>query len=98
MATLPQRNASASNGALTKHVAKVRILPDSIMRKTKQIIRPLLRWYATTKRDLPWRRTRDPYAIWISEIMLQQTQVKTVIPYFERWMRELPTVQSLAQA
>ena len=49
-------------------------------------------------RDLPWRRTRDPYAIWISEIMLQQTQVKTVIPYFERWMRAFPTVEALARA
>jgi A/G-specific adenine glycosylase len=47
---------------------------------------------------LPWRRTRDPYAIWISEVMLQQTQVKTVIPYWERWMRELPDVQTLAAA
>ena len=50
------------------------------------------------RRDLPWRRTSDPYAIWVSEIMLQQTQVKTVIPYWERWMRELPTIQSVASA
>jgi A/G-specific adenine glycosylase len=49
-------------------------------------------------RDLPWRRTRDPYAIWVSEIMLQQTQVKTVIPYWNRWMREFPTVRALATA
>ena len=62
------------------------------------IVRSLLRWFATNARDLPWRRTRDPYAIWVSEIMLQQTQVKTVIPYWERWMRELPTLQSLATA
>ena len=55
-------------------------------------------WYAANARDLPWRRTRDPYAIWISEIMLQQTQVKTVIPYFERWMRELPTIAAFARA
>jgi A/G-specific adenine glycosylase len=54
--------------------------------------------YTRDRRDLPWRRTRDPYAIWISEIMLQQTQVTTVIPYWERWMRELPRVQSLARA
>ena len=58
----------------------------------------LLTWFAANARDLPWRRTRDPYAIWVSEIMLQQTQVKTVIPYWERWMRELPTIQSLAKA
>ncbi len=47
-------------------------------------------------RDLPWRRTLDPYAIWVSEIMLQQTQVRTVIPYWTRWMEELPDVASLA--
>lgn len=62
------------------------------------LVRPLLAWFRENARDLPWRRTTDPYAIWISEIMLQQTQVKTVIPYWERWMRELPTVQSLASA
>jgi len=47
---------------------------------------------------LPWRRTRDPYAIWVSEIMLQQTQVKTVIPYWERWMKALPDLKALANA
>ena len=50
------------------------------------------------KRDLPWRRTRDPYAIWVSEIMLQQTRVATVIPYWERWMAQFPTVRALAAA
>jgi len=54
--------------------------------------------YATVKRDLPWRRTRDPYAIWVSEIMLQQTRVATVIPYWERWMARFPTVAALAAA
>jgi len=58
----------------------------------------LLAWFRGNARDLPWRRTTDPYAIWISEIMLQQTQVRTVIPYWERWMLELPTLQSLARA
>jgi len=58
----------------------------------------LLDWFTRDARDLPWRRTRDPYAVWVSEIMLQQTQVKTVIPYFERWMRELPTIEALANA
>jgi len=58
----------------------------------------LLSWYGEHARDLPWRRTRNPYAIWISEIMLQQTQVATVIPYWERWMRALPTVNHLARA
>ena len=55
-------------------------------------------WFDANARDLPWRRTRDPYAIWVSEIMLQQTQVKTVIPYWDRWLRELPTIAALAQA
>ncbi|MGC1306340.1 MAG: A/G-specific adenine glycosylase [Phormidesmis sp.] len=58
----------------------------------------LLVWYDAQGRDLPWRRTRDPYAIWISEIMLQQTQVKTVIPYYERWLAKMPTVEALAAA
>lgn len=58
----------------------------------------LVPWFRQHARDLPWRRTRDPYAIWISEIMLQQTQVKTVIPYWERWMKSLPDLASLAAA
>jgi len=58
----------------------------------------LINWFLANARDLPWRRTLDPYAIWISEIMLQQTQVKTVIPYYERWLRELPTIEALARA
>jgi A/G-specific adenine glycosylase len=64
----------------------------------RAIVRSLLDWFAKNARDLPWRRTRDPYAIWISEIMLQQTQVATVIPYWQRWMEELPTILELAQA
>lgn len=60
--------------------------------------RLLLTWYQQHGRSLPWRQTRDPYAIWISEIMLQQTQVKTVIPYYDRWLRALPTVHALAAA
>ncbi|MEO7731044.1 MAG: A/G-specific adenine glycosylase [Kofleriaceae bacterium] len=54
--------------------------------------------YVRVQRDLPWRRTRDPYAIWVSEIMLQQTRVATVIPYWERWMARFPTVSALADA
>ncbi len=66
--------------------------------KIKRLVSGLLSWFARHARDLPWRRTRDPYAIWVSEIMLQQTQVKTVLPYWERWMREVPTIESLAKA
>jgi len=58
----------------------------------------LIAWFRENRRDLPWRRTKDPYAVHVSEIMLQQTQVKTVIPYWERWMRELPTIEKLAKA
>ena len=58
----------------------------------------LLAWYDANKRDLPWRRTQDPYKIWISEIMLQQTRVDTVIPYYERFLDWFPTVTDLAQA
>ncbi len=60
--------------------------------------RLLLAWFDSHKRDLPWRKTKDPYAIWVSEIMLQQTQVATVIPYFERWLAAFPTAQALATA
>lgn len=67
-------------------------------RRARALAGRLLSWFAAHARDLPWRRTRDPYAIWISEIMLQQTQVKTVLPYWERWMRALPDVQAVARA
>ena len=62
----------------------------------QSLVRALLRWFSRKARDLPWRRTRDPYGIWVSEIMLQQTQVSTVVPYWERWVQELPTIESLA--
>lgn len=60
----------------------------------------LLTWYRTNKRTLPWRDTthKDPYAVWVSEIMLQQTRVETVIPYFEKWMKSFPTIHALAEA
>ncbi|HEV2419453.1 MAG TPA: A/G-specific adenine glycosylase, partial [Terriglobia bacterium] len=58
----------------------------------------LLKWYGVNARALPWRGTSDPYAVWVSEIMLQQTQVATVIPYYERFLRAFPTVELLARA
>ena len=58
----------------------------------------LLGWYRVHGRDLPWRRSKDPYAIWISEVMLQQTRVETVIPYYTRWMEQFPNIQTLASA
>ena len=57
---------------------------------------PLLDWYDVNKRDLPWRRTRDPYRVWVSEIMLQQTRVAAALPYYLRWMEALPDVEALA--
>jgi A/G-specific adenine glycosylase len=65
---------------------------------SKRLVPLLLGWFSANARDLPWRRTSDPYAIWISEIMLQQTQVKMVIPYWNRWLRELPTIKAAAEA
>lgn len=58
----------------------------------------LLAWFEREGRDLPWRRTQDPYAIWVSEVMLQQTRVDTVIPYYERFLSSFPTVEALAKA
>jgi A/G-specific adenine glycosylase len=60
--------------------------------------RELLAWYRANKRQLPWRENRDPYRIWVSEIMLQQTRVDTVIPYFSRFMERFPTIRALAEA
>ncbi len=72
------------------------------MKKPKQqssaIAAALLLWYAHAKRDLPWRNTRDPYRIWISEVMLQQTRVAAVIPYYQRFLEHFPDVQALSEA
>jgi A/G-specific adenine glycosylase len=62
------------------------------------ISQQLLGWYSLNKRSLPWRETKDPYKIWISEIMLQQTQVATVIPYYEKWISSFPDIKTLANA
>jgi A/G-specific adenine glycosylase len=68
----------------------------AIQSSTMRHIRSLLStWYDTHRRKLPWRETRDPYNIWISEVMLQQTQVKTVIPYYRRFIERFPTLESL---
>src|SRR5258708_38224 len=60
--------------------------------------RRILSWYGKQKRDLPWRQSRDPYRIWISEIMLQQTRVAAVIPYYERFLTRFPDAAALAAA
>lgn len=67
-------------------------------RAFQEISTNLLVWYERAKRPLPWRKTKDPYKIWISEIMLQQTQVDTVLPYYERWLKSFPGVRRLAAA
>src|SRR5262245_66680634 len=60
--------------------------------------RSLVAWFEENRRSLPWRETYDPYHVWVSEVMLQQTQVETVLPYFERFISRFPTLKSLAKA
>lgn len=71
---------------------------DEMIKKAKEIAAPLLEWYDENKRDLPWRREISPYRTWVSEIMLQQTRVTAVIPYFQRFLEAFPTVEALAAA
>jgi A/G-specific adenine glycosylase len=66
--------------------------------KVQDFTEALLDWFHANKRDLPWRRDYSPYVVWISEIMLQQTQVKTALPYFKRWMERFPDVASVGRA
>jgi len=67
--------------------------------EARRLRRRLLRWYEHHgRKDLPWQRSRDPYRIWVSEIMLQQTQVSTVIPYYERFLKRFPDIRALARA
>ncbi len=75
-------------------------MPDEIPNKPRPepLRRALIAWYDAEKRALPWRATRDPYAIWLSEVMLQQTRVETVIPYYARFLASYPTVATLADA
>src|SRR5438067_2249747 len=63
-----------------------------------ELRKAVLCWYRENGRDLPWRRTRDPYAILVSEVMLQQTQVAAVVPYYKEWLRRFPTLNALARA
>ena len=70
--------------------------PDSKWRR--RFRRRLLSWFERNARDLPWRRTQDPYRVWVSEIMLQQTQVSTVVDYFDRFLKAFPTIEALAHA
>ncbi len=74
-------------------------MKDSLTRRrVRGLHSKLLAWYARSSRDLPWRRARSPYAIWVSEVMLQQTRVETVVPYYARFLDAFPSVQALADA
>ena len=93
--SLNGKRRTASNRAINVSRKVERRMDAEELRRFR---RSLLAWYDRAARDLPWRRTHDPYRIWISEIMLQQTTVVAVIPYFERFLARYPTVQDLAQA
>jgi len=86
--TPPQRTFPSDS-----HSVSTQIEPDP-----ESIAAALLPWIGAARRDLPWRRRRDPYAVWVSEVMLQQTQAATVIPYYERWMARFGDVATLAAA
>jgi len=75
-----------------------RIDSISMIPQKEKIQTLLLKWFKKNGRGLPWRKTRDPYAIWVSEIMLQQTQVSTVIPYYRKFLKSFPTIRHLAKA
>ena len=92
-------NARATDGDEVVQAEKAIFYYRSLHSLTIRSLRAkLTRWYDGAKRDLPWRRTRDPYAIWISEVMLQQTRVAAVIPYYQRFLERFPNVTALAQA
>lgn len=83
-------------GRKRKRAMPVRGIKSAAWRQSFR--RRLLNWFSRQARDLPWRRTHDPYAVWVSEIMLQQTQVATVEPYYQRFLERFPTLQALAAA
>jgi A/G-specific adenine glycosylase len=89
------------SGGTVRPGDEVRMLSDDQTlpsRPTSALAGLLLPWFRERRRDLPWRRTHDPYAVWVSEVMLQQTQVATVIPYYEKFLARFPTVFALADA
>jgi A/G-specific adenine glycosylase len=90
----PKRPASASAPRFSTPGAA----PASTADERKALRKELTSWYRRVKRDLPWRKTRDPYSVWVSETMLQQTRVLTAIPYYERFLQQLPTLHDLAEA
>lgn len=73
-------------------------MKEKISNEYAEMVWPLLSWYDKGARKLPWREKKDPYSVWVSEIMLQQTRVETVLPYYRRFMEAFPTIQMLAGA
>lgn len=72
-------------------------IPEMKEESLKQIVQPLVKWYQKNKRELPWRQGNNPYHTWLSEIMLQQTRIEAVKDYYIKFLKELPTIQDLAQ-
>lgn len=94
-ASRPERRNSREPGV--SPLESTNPVPDtSLPAPADALARALLRWYRRHRRELPWRRTRAPYRIWVSEIMLQQTRVAAAVPYYERFLDRFPTVESLA--
>ena len=89
----PERTGAAETGRIYETLRKT-----SEKNKLEDISIPLLKWYDENRRILPWRENPTPYRVWVSEIMLQQTRVEAVKPYFERFMKELPDIEALADA
>jgi len=87
---------SAKTSKPRRRAAQAEALPDA--RARQRFRRRLLDWYRRNGRDLPWRRTRDPYHILVSEVMLQQTQVDRVLPKYQQWLEKYPTLETLATA
>ncbi|HKO04092.1 MAG TPA: hypothetical protein VJW51_05065, partial [Candidatus Acidoferrales bacterium] len=90
---MAQRNQAGVTRRRTTHT-----LSAPAGAQLRQVQRRLLSWFERRKRALPWRQTRDPYCIWISEVMLQQTRVAAVLPYYKRFLVRFPTVRALARA
>jgi A/G-specific adenine glycosylase len=86
-------------GRMKTHIpSAVNVNATLAIPEKEKIQNKLLQWFTKNARDLPWRKTQDPYAIWVSEIMLQQTQVPTVIPYYQKFLKTFPTIRHLAKA
>lgn len=94
----PTHSAKTINHTRNKAACVVSFMKDrkSMKEKLEEIVEPLLEWYQENKRTLPWRENKNPYCIWISEIMLQQTRIEAVKKYYARFMEELPTIHDLA--